>query len=177
MILLLRLRLCSRVGRLVVQRVNDLTGTGVVQTLAGFMLDGVRIILQVIDVILHPGVFILQLLDLLLQRFVFYALLLVCGDAVLPEYDVIAEEDRQKDGGRCSKATAHAISKAGGSDQVRVLYGLFHNNRVSEAKPLLFYSGTPVKPADAPICLSDAEIIPAPSLLLLYLTVRCRSAF
>lgn len=131
---------CSGIGGLVVQRVDDLTGAGVVQALASFVLDGIGIILQMIDVVLHPSIFILQLFDLLLQGFVFHALLLVCGNAVLPENNVIAEEDRQQDSGRCSKAPAHAIGKAGSSDQVRVLYGLFHNHQVSGAKaPAIFF--------------------------------------
>ena len=57
------------VGR---QRVDDFAGASIVEFLASFMLDGVGIILEAIDVLLEPVVFVLLLLD-----FVFELLLLV----------------------------------------------------------------------------------------------------
>jgi hypothetical protein len=94
---------------------------------AGFVLDGVRVVLQVVNMVLHAGVFVLQLLDLLLELFVFHALLFVGSDAVLTDDDVVSQKDCQRHCGSRGDAAAHAVEESGGADEVRALYDLFHS--------------------------------------------------
>lgn len=62
--------------RLVWQSINHFAGLGVVELLARFALNGIRVRIQMIDVLAHLRIFLLQILDLLLQRAVFCAFLL-----------------------------------------------------------------------------------------------------
>src|ERR1700744_947359 len=97
------------VRRLVIQGVDDFAGAGVMQALTGFVFNSIRVVLQVIDMVLHATILVLQFLNLLLQLFIFYPFLLVSGDAVLSKDNVITEKDRQRNGCSRSNASAHAI--------------------------------------------------------------------
>ena len=105
------------------------------QALAGFVFNGIGVVLQVINMVFHATILVLQLLNLLLQLFIFYPFLLVGRDAVLPEDDVITEKDRQHDGCCRSNASAHTIGEARGAHHIRIRYNFLHNLCTSGATP------------------------------------------
>jgi hypothetical protein len=111
------------VGWFVVQGVDDFAGTRVVETCAGLVLDGIGVVLQVVDVLLHAVIFYLQLLDLPLQFLVFKTLLFIRGNAIAAYHDVVSEKDGERYGGGCGDAPTHAVGETCGTDEVRVLDG------------------------------------------------------
>lgn len=78
------------------KRVNDLTGAGVVQLLARLMLDGRRIVLQLVDVIAQAAVLRLELLHLDLQFARFLALIQEGGHTVVAEDNAISHYNRER---------------------------------------------------------------------------------
>lgn len=84
------------VGR---EGVDDFAGAGVVELGAGFVFDGAGVGLEAFDLIAEASVFEVELLHLLLEEFFVLALVLVGGDAVLAEKDVIAHKDSEYSGG------------------------------------------------------------------------------
>ena len=96
------------------------------QPRAGFMLDGVGIVLQVLDVVFHAGVFVLQFLDLFLKLFVFDALLVKRGNPVSADDNVVSEKNCEGYGRSRGNTSAHPIGKTGNTNEVGVLYVLFH---------------------------------------------------
>jgi hypothetical protein len=126
-----------------------------VEARAGFVLNGVGVVLQVVYVLLHAGVFVLQLLDLLLEFPVFEALLFIRGDAVLANDDMIAQKDCEGDGCGRGNAATHAVCENGGADEIRVLCDLLHYSvRAPGLKPLFYPSGLMhgLKAAPTPLC-------------------------
>ena len=91
------------------------------QTLAGFVLDRIRITFQLLHMLLRAGIFLLKIADLFLQSDIFGALLLVNIHTVLSEHSVISKENRRDNGHAGRNAAAHAIEPAGGAADGRGL--------------------------------------------------------
>jgi len=85
------------------------------QPFAGLALDCVRIGSEMLNVVLEPVVFLLQTFDLAPELAVFNALLLVGGDAVMSDYNVIAEDDGEYHGECGGDATPDAEKKGSGT--------------------------------------------------------------
>jgi hypothetical protein len=99
----LRLRVCG-------QGIDDLAGTGVMEFFASLVFDRASVVLQAVDVTEEAVVFALQVLHLELEGARVFAFVLVGGEAVVAEDDVIAHEnskDGRSDGCRFS---ARAVS-------------------------------------------------------------------
>ena len=75
------------------KRVDDLTGTRVVQLFARLMLDRSRIVLQLIDMLLQAAVLCLELLHLDLKLARFLALIEEGRDPVVSEDHAVAHQD------------------------------------------------------------------------------------
>lgn len=82
------------------------------QLLAGFALDRVWIVLEMLDVILQPIVLLLETFYLLMKFAVFDALLLVGCDTVASYDDVVSEEGGENYREGCGNAAADAEEEA-----------------------------------------------------------------
>jgi hypothetical protein len=89
--------------------VNDLSGARVVQLFASFVLDRVRIALQVVDVLVQAVIFLLQLLHLDLEHFCFFALVSEGRKTVVAEDDAVGHHERQKGRREGSPAAAPQV--------------------------------------------------------------------
>ena len=81
------------------------------QSFPGLMFDGSGISFQVVHVLFELGVFFLQLINFLLEGFVFRALLLVFGDAVVAENDAKPKEHCKDDCQAAGNATPRCIEE------------------------------------------------------------------
>lgn len=69
------------------------------ELLACFVLDGVRVVLQMIDVLVKALVLLLKLLHLLLECFGLFALVGEGGEAVMAEDDAVGHNQGERSGG------------------------------------------------------------------------------
>lgn len=80
------------------QRVNDFARTRVAQLFACLVLDRIRIVLEPVDVALQPIVLAFENLHLLGQHVGLMPLLLIHGQPIRPENNVIANRKRKRRG-------------------------------------------------------------------------------
>ena len=122
--------------------------------LASFVLDRIRIGLQVVDMLAQAVIFLLQLLHLLLEDFGFFPLVGEGGEAVVAKDDAVRHHERE--GSRCHgcRATApqvDAIFRCTGkfrqfAGKLRFLRGdsqVRASRRVCELSVLLQYRAFP----------------------------------
>ena len=83
------------------QGVDNLAGAGVMQLFASLMLDRVGIGLEAVDVTLQQIVLTLKAMKLVVEGCGILPLLLVGGEAVLPEDDVVAQCNGEEGSGSC----------------------------------------------------------------------------
>jgi hypothetical protein len=91
-------RRLGRVTARVRKGIDDLTGAGVVQLFARFVLYSVGIALQVVHMLVQLLVFLLELLHLQLKLFRLFTFVGVCGQAVMSEDDAVRHNECE---GRC----------------------------------------------------------------------------
>ena len=80
------------------------------QLLPSLMLDGIRIVLQPLDMAFQQVVFLPQALQLTLERLRILPLLLIDREAVLSEDDVITQPNCEYGSSRCGDLSPAAVS-------------------------------------------------------------------
>ena len=83
----------SRRGRRRGKRIDHLARTRVVKFFAGLVLDGIGIVLQPLDVTFQQLVLSLQALHLIVQHLCITVFLLVGGQPILSEDNVVADSN------------------------------------------------------------------------------------
>lgn len=92
------------------ERIDHFARSGIVQFLPGLMLDGIRIVLQPLDMAFQQVVFLPQALQLALQRLRILPFLLIDRKPILSEDDVIAQPNCEYGSSRCGDLSPAAVS-------------------------------------------------------------------
>jgi hypothetical protein len=89
---------------------DDVAGAGVVEVVAGGLLDGVGVGgFELLDVVTEAGVLLLEVADVLLELAVLGALLMPDGEAVAAVDDVPGEQECEADGDCGSGGTPETV--------------------------------------------------------------------
>lgn len=98
---------------------------------AGLMLDRIRIVLQMIDVLVQAIVFFLKLLQLQLKGFRFFPFVGEYGQTIVAKDDAVGHHERQgggSEGGRATAPQVDAVLRGSGqfgefAGKLRLLWG------------------------------------------------------